>query len=305
MARPYPEHPEPGAEPLLTDVLPYLRCPRCHRPLAAGGASLRCSLRHTFNIARQGYADLAAGPLPHGDTPAMVAAREAFLATGGYDFLAAALAAAATARAGLVVDVGGGTGYHLARVLDALPAAVGLVVDAAKPALRRAARAHPRAAAVRADAWHALPVADGAASVLLDVFAPRQGAELHRVLAPDGLLLVATPTAGHLAELYEALGSAPGVRLLRVDPEKPDRTAATLAPWFHLAGETVHTHQLSLPRTHVRALVEMGPSAPHTDPAALARAVAALPEPLPVTASIRLTHWRPAASADQGKGDTS
>jgi 23S rRNA (guanine745-N1)-methyltransferase len=287
---------------VLTDVLPYLRCPRCHRPLSGAGASLHCPLGHTYNIARQGYADLAAGPLPHGDTPAMVAAREAFLATGAYDFLAAALAAAAEGRSGLVVDVGGGTGYHLARVLAALPAAAGLVIDAAKPALRRAARAHPRAAAVRADAWHRLPVADGAAAVVLDVFAPRHGAELHRILGRDGLLLVATPTPDHLASLYDALDDAAGVRLLRVDPDKSDRLAATLARWFHPAGETVHTHRLSLSRTHVRALVEMGPSALHTDPAELARAVAALPEPMLVTASVRLTRYVDRSISSQPRG---
>jgi 23S rRNA (guanine745-N1)-methyltransferase len=293
---------------VLTDVLPYLRCPSCHRPLGRGDASLRCPLRHTFNIARQGYVDLAAGPLPHGDAPAMVAAREAFLATGGYDFLGPALAAAGGSRGGLVVDVGGGTGYHLARVLEALPAAVGLVVDAAKPALRRAARAHPRIAAVRADAWGALPLADHAAAVLLDVFAPRHGAELHRVLAADGVLLVATPTPAHLAELHFALAGATGVRLLQIDPDKPDRVSSTLTPWFRPAGETIHTRRLALARTHARAVVEMGPSAPHTDPAALARAVAALPEPLPVTASIQITRWvrstdrsLPSPGADRGR----
>jgi 23S rRNA (guanine745-N1)-methyltransferase len=278
----------------LSDALPYLRCPVCHQPLADAGPALRCPHRHSFDLARQGYVDLTAGRLTHsGDNAAMVAARAAFLATGGYDFIAAALAAAIPDRSGLVVDVGGGTGHHLARVLAALPAAVGLVVDVAKPALRRAARAHPRAAAVRADAWRHLPLADRAATVLLDVFAPRHGAEFHRVLAPDGMLLVVTPTADHLADLAAALGEVDGVRLLQVDPDKPERTSATLTPRFHLAGERVHTHRLALTRTLVRTLVQMTPSAAHTDPAALSRAVAALPEPLPVTAAVRLARYHP------------
>jgi 23S rRNA (guanine745-N1)-methyltransferase len=277
---------------VLTDVLPYLRCPFCDRSLSLGARVLQCALRHTFDIARQGYADLAAGPLRHGDTPAMVAARESFLAAGCYDFLATALATAAAGHPGLVVDAGGGTGYHLARVLDAEPASVGLVVDASKPALRRAARAHRGGAAVRADAWRRLPLAGGAAAVLLDVFAPRNGPEFRRVLAPDGLLLVATPTPDHLTELGQ-LGTADGVRLLQIDPEKPDRVTASLSPSFRPLDESVHTRRLSLSRPLVRALVSMGPSAAHTDPAALDRAVAALPEPLPVTAAIRLTTFAP------------
>lgn len=280
----------------LSDALPYLRCPVCHQPLTGAGPALRCPRAHAFDIARQGYVDLTAGRLTHpGDRAAMVAARAEFLAAGGYDFISAALAAAIPDRSGLVVDVGGGTGYHLARVLQALPAAVGLVVDLAKPALRRAARAHPRAAAVRADAWRQLPLADGAAAVLLDVFAPRHGAEFRRVLSPGGVLLVVTPTATHLADLAAALGEVDGVRILRVDPDKPERTTASLTPHFDLADETVHTHRLALPRTLVRTLVEMTPSAAHTEPAALSRAVAGLPEQLPVTAAVRLARYHPSA----------
>jgi 23S rRNA (guanine745-N1)-methyltransferase len=276
---------------LLTDVLAYLRCPVCDRPLSHEGQSLRCAFHHSFDVARQGYADLAAAPLRHGDPAAMVAARETFLAAGGYDFLTDALVAAAGDRAGLVVDVGGGTGYHLARILEALPAAVGVVVDASKPALRRAARAHPRAAAVRADAWRRLPLADDAAALLLDVFAPRNGPEFHRVLSPDGLLVVATPTPNHLAELR-----ALDIRVLQVDPGKPARTATTLAPWFRRLSESIHSRRLTLPHPLVRALVAMGPTAAHTDPAALAKAVSALPDPFRVTAAIRLTTYVPATA---------
>jgi 23S rRNA (guanine745-N1)-methyltransferase len=273
---------------MLSDVLQYLRCPVCREALA-GGPALRCAAGHSFDVARHGYAYLAAGPPRHpGDSAGMVAAREAFLATGGYAFIAAALAAAAAGRRGLVVDIGAGTGYYVSRVLSALPETVGLAVDVSRPALRRAARAHPRAAAVFADAWQELPVVDGAAAVALNVFAPRNGAELRRVLGPDGLLLVVTPTETHLAELT----ALAGIRMLRVDPEKPRRVADELAPWFTPAEETVHTGHLSLTRTQLRCLVEMGPSARHTDPAALAGAVAAVGEPFPVTASVRLGRYR-------------
>lgn len=281
---------------MLADLVPYLRCPVCRGRLAGLVRSLGCAHGHTFDLARQGYVHLAAGRLTHpGDSPAMIAARTAFLGSGSYDFLSTALAGAASGyRPGLVVDVGGGTGYHLARVLDARPAALGLVVDVSKPALRRAARAHPRGGAVLADTWRRLPLIDGAASVLLNIFAPRNGPELRRILRPDGVLLVVTPTPEHLAELPAALPAASGVRLLAVDPAKPDRLAATLEPWFRPTGSTLHTRRLRLPRPLVRALVEMGPSAAHLDPAALAGAVAALPDRLPVTAAVNLTRYTPA-----------
>jgi 23S rRNA (guanine745-N1)-methyltransferase len=187
----------------------------------------------------------------------------------------------------LVVDVGAGTGRYLAAVLAALPDAVGLALDVSKPALRRAARAHPRAAAALADTWQRLPLADGAAAVLLNVFAPRNGPEFHRVLDRAGTLLVVTPADDHLTELVDAL------RLLRVDPDKADRVTATLGGHFTPTGSTVHRAELALTRPEVATLVGMGPSAWHTDPAALAERLAALPEPVRVSVAVRLDAYQP------------
>ncbi|MEV4479403.1 putative RNA methyltransferase [Micromonospora coxensis] len=274
-----------------------MRCPVCAEPLAAvdGGVTLRCPRRHSFDVARQGYVNLLTGRAPHvGDTAQMVAARADFLAAGHYDVVSAALAEAARPVAGrvagaypLVVDAGAGTGRHLAAVLAALPDAVGLALDVSKPALRRAARAHPRAAAALADTWQRLPLADASTAVLLDVFAPRNGAEFHRVLDPDGALLVVTPTGAHLAELVDALD------LLRVDPAKADRVADSLAGHFTPERDETHAARLTLTGDEVATLVGMGPSAWHTDPQRLAARIAALPRPVEVTAEVRLTVWRP------------
>lgn len=296
---------------MRTGALSYLRCPVCRAELAVSGATLRCAAGHAFDIARQGYVNLLTGRSRHpGDSPAMVAARARFLAAGHYRFLAEAIAAAApeppapgpavtarrtaapgppgpTPRPELAVDVGGGTGYHLAAVLDVQPALVGLVLDASKAAARRAARAHTRALAAVCDAWSQLPLADGAARLVLSVFAPRNGPELHRVLRADGALIVATPTADHLAELVSRLD------LLQVDPTKRARIEATLGRRFTVLAEEVHSSGLRLTRADVTALVGMGPSAWHTDPEELAGRVAALAEPVAVTASVRVTTYRP------------
>jgi 23S rRNA (guanine745-N1)-methyltransferase len=281
-------------------ILARLRCPVCGEPLAeatAGTArALRCPRRHSFDVARQGYVNLLAGRAPHGgDSAEMVAARADFLAAGHYNPIAAALAG--TARETLtgsrqpayplVVDAGAGTGWYLAAVLAALPDAVGLALDVSKPALRRAARAHERATAALADTWQRLPLADHSAAVLLNVFAPRNGAEFHRVLDPAGALLVVTPAAEHLAELVDALD------LLRVDPAKADRVAGSLGAHFTEESAAVHRSGLSLTRTEVATLVGMGPSAWHSDPTRLAERIAALPEPVPVTLAVRLGVHRP------------
>jgi 23S rRNA (guanine745-N1)-methyltransferase len=282
------------------EVVRFLRCPICHDPLEllpGQRGPLRCPRGHSFDQARQGYAQLTTTALAHtGDTVAMVAARGAFLAAGHYAMITSALRDAAAAHwpGGLVLDVGAGTGHHLAGVLDALPAgqaetsAYGLATDVSKPAIRIAARAHARADAVICDAWQPLPIADSSVGVLLDVFAPRPGAEFARVVRPDGVLLVVVPTATHLTELVEPLG------LLRVDPAKDDRVSGALDAAFSRESRAVHEHVMVLDHTDVATLVQMGPSAHHIDVGELAGRIAALPDPVAVTASVTLSVYRPA-----------
>jgi 23S rRNA (guanine745-N1)-methyltransferase len=272
---------------VLADVVALLRCPTCGAALHADGGSLRCPAGHTFDVARQGYVNLLAGG-GHGsaDTAAMVRAREEFLGAGHYEPLADAVAAAAGEGGGPVVEVGAGTAYYLAHVLGRRPASVGVAVDVSVPAARRAARAHPRAGSVVADAWAALPLADGCAEVVLVVFAPRGAGEIARVLRPGGRLVVLTPTPAHLGELVGPLG------LLGVDDRKPERLHDALAPWFDVVTTTAVTRSLRLPAADVERLAGMGPSAFHTTPDELRRRVGQLPEPVEVTASATVTTLR-------------
>jgi 23S rRNA (guanine745-N1)-methyltransferase len=291
---------------VLDDVLGWLRCPNCESCLTREGSALRCQAGHSFDIARQGYVNLlppgaASG---RGDTAAMVMARQQFLAGGHFLPIAEALAIAAEAQiagrgpaataaasAGsqdqladgqraCVADIGAGTGYFLAAVLDRQAGLGGLAVDLSKPALRAAASAHPRIGAVGADAWRRLPIADSAAALVLNVFAPRGGPELARIMRPDGRLLVVTPRPDHLTELTGPLG------LLRVDERKHERLAGTLGPHFTVTGQQDVRALMALDHRAVAALAGMGPSAWHADPDETARQIATLPEPVTVTLAV-------------------
>jgi 23S rRNA (guanine745-N1)-methyltransferase len=222
----------------------------------------------------------------------MVADRVAFLAAGHYDGVTGALADAVAEGPApqTLLDLGGGTGHHLAGVLDRLPAAAGVVLDSSPYAARRAARAHPRALAVVADTWARFPVADRAVDRVLVVFAPRNGPEIARVLADDGRLVVVTPAPDHLVELVGPLG------LLRVDPDKAARLAATLEPHLEHVTAAVHRERLLLDRAAIATLVGMGPHARHLPRDVVRTSLDALPEPLAVTVSVQISTYRTAAA---------
>lgn len=275
---------------MLGDVVRHLRCPHCATSFRADARVLRCGTGHAFDVARQGYVNLMIEPgAGTGDTAAMVAAREQVLRAGHLEAVTRALvegAAALDAVPGCVLDLGAGTGHHLARVLDSLPDRVGVALDVSVPAARRAARAHARLGAVVADAWAPLPLPDATGALVLVAFAPRSGPEVARVLHPDGRLLVVSPEPDHLAELVGALG------LLHVDARKAERLAASLGPRLERVAEQRYAAVLSLRRAAASALAAMGPSAHHLDAGELARRVAGLPEPVDVSVAVRLSVWR-------------
>ncbi|MFE3101853.1 putative RNA methyltransferase [Nocardia tengchongensis] len=185
-----------------------------------------------------------------------------------------------------VLEIGAGTGYYLAAMLDAVPGLRGIALDVSKAAARRAARAHARAGSVLADAWRGLPVRDGAMSAVVSVFAPRNADEVARVLNADGRFIVVTPTSRHLGELIEPLG------MVSVDAAKEDRLAESLGGRFELVAREAVEYTMSLSHEDVARVVAMGPSAFHGD-AGRAEEIAALPDPVAVTASVTVSVYRP------------
>ncbi|MFH9549176.1 putative RNA methyltransferase [Streptomyces sp. NPDC017435] len=274
--------------PALELSLDLLRCPTCRtRPLHPDRGALRCPVGHTFDIARHGYAGLLTGTrATSGDDAAMVRAR--FLSAGTYAPIrevGARLAADPMSEQATVVDAGCGTGYYLAGVLDHLPGARGLGLDTSVRALRSAARAHERGAAVAWDVFRPLPLVDGAADAVLNVFAPRNPAEFHRVLRPTGRLIVVRPTGRHLAELR---GRLPG--MVTIDPAKEQRLHRALDPFFEASVTEQVEYPATLSELDALDLVAMTPSARHVSRADLNEG-RFLPDQ--VTVSVLATAYQP------------
>ncbi|MBD8043664.1 methyltransferase domain-containing protein [Arthrobacter sp. Sa2BUA2] len=269
-----------------------LTCPVCQEALLPHRErrQLGCPSGHRFDAARQGYFNLltGAGTKFQADSAGMVQARADFLTAGHYRPLAQGVAAMAEAAgpSPVLVDAGAGTGYYLAETAHAVDASATVALDISKFALRRAAKALPRGYALVWDVWRRLPLADGAADAVLNIFAPRNPAEFRRVLRPGGILVVVTPLPGHLSEI-RSLGG-----LLGIGPEKEERVAGSLGDGFAPDGSQHVEYSMALSRTDVRNAALMGPSAHHLDPAALEAALDGAAFPWNVSAAFALQRFR-------------
>lgn len=277
-----------------------LLCPQCGEParleLRPTGrpAGLRCANGHRYDAAKQGHINLLTGKPSKflEDTPAMIASREAWLESGAYSPISAALGELAVRlnddASPLLVDTGSGTGWYTRAVLDALSAAGrdprAVDLDLSRAGAQRAAR-DPRVLSFVWDTWRHWPLAEASASVLLDVFAPRNPPEFARVLRPGGLALVVVPLPGHLAQLREDAG------LLGIDGDKEERLAAHLEADFEEL-ESVDVNAWMRLEPHAAALVaHMGPAGHHR---ALADILAELETsgPRDVQLSVRVHAYR-------------
>ena len=275
----------------ISDVVDLLACPHCERPLGLDGVprAVRCEQGHSFDLARQGYLNVGSGAASrNADTPAMVAARDRFLTAGPYRpvvdrMLELALdSAPASPR---LLEVGAGTGYYLARLVDGLDESRGVALDVSVAAARRAARAGPRIGSVVADVWRQLPVATGAIDLLLNVFAPRNSVEFARVLSDRGVLLTVTPQRHHLAEIRGPLG------LLEVAPDKQQQLQATLAGTLRQTYRESLSFAVELDDRLLHDVVAMGPSAFHVSDEELTTRVGAVATPVSVTVAVELGAW--------------
>lgn len=217
-------------------------CPLCKSPISLSDIPVRCENNHTFDKAKSGYVNLLPvqfkkSKMP-GDDKAMVKARRAFHQQNAYkplkdrmvelisEHFQANLAGSSTGipspvRTGThshiptlrIYDAGCGEGSYLNAVVNGLnslgASSVGAGSDISKIAVELAAKAFKEQEFVVASSFD-LPIASATQNAVIQVFAPGSNDEYHRVLAPEGGLLVTVdPAEDHLFEIKEQVYSEP------------------------------------------------------------------------------------------------
>ena len=211
-----------------------LLCPICAGRLTRQDHAWVCENRHSFDIARQGYANLLPvqnkRSLQPGDTKEQVISRRAFLDGGFYAPICDALCQLAADHncAGPILDIGCGEGYYSARLAKAMDTPlVGL--DISKEAVRYAAGRYKDALWLCASAAR-LPVEDNSFGLVTSLFALTMPEEFLRILRPGGAFIQVLAAQDHLLGLKsiiypelnlkekDSVPELPGFRLLESRP---------------------------------------------------------------------------------------
>ncbi len=184
----------------------HLRCPLCRQPLELRERSLFCSKGHCYDIARQGYVNLAPRAKENFYKKELFESRARVFEAGVFEPVVQAISEAiythVPSEHPVVLDAGCGEGYYLRSICpDRQMTRIGF--DIAKQAVQLAAKAAKDASFFVGD-LAAIPVLDGCCDVVLDVFTPANYGEFARVLKPGGVLIKLAPRAGYLCQLRKA-----------------------------------------------------------------------------------------------------
>ena len=192
---------------MITDVL---SCPVCGAPLCKEGKSLLCEgKRHCFDISASGHVNLYPGRASGGDSKEAVKSRTDFLSVGYYKPISDKICEIIKNNAhSCVIDAGCGEGYYTNNIARETGESV-LGFDLSREAIIAASKSARRQGIENSlfcvAGIYSLPLKDGCADVITNIFAPCAEGEFSRVLKPGGLLIVAASGRDHLLGLKRAI----------------------------------------------------------------------------------------------------
>ncbi len=182
-------------------------CPICQEALDLVQQSLACPNRHSFDLSKFGYVNLAPQVKASKDyDKENFQNRQLVLENGFYDHILNALSECLSPLAHPVniLDIGCGEGYYSRSLQERHPDHSFYAFDLSKESIQLAAKSDQewKVKWFVGDLAH-LPLLDQSMDLLLDIFSPANYQEFKRVLAPDGRLIKVIPTATHLQEIRQ------------------------------------------------------------------------------------------------------
>ena len=182
-------------------------CPICQENLTLVESSLKCDHRHSFDLAKFGYVNLAPQIKQSANyDKENFQNRQQILEAGFYQAILEGISdlLATKPSAKTILDIGCGEGFYSRKLQEVHPDKTFYAFDISKDSVQIAAKSEPNWAVN----WFVgdlarLPIKDASMDILLDIFSPANYGEFRRVLSKDGILIKVIPTENHLKEIRQ------------------------------------------------------------------------------------------------------
>ena len=182
-------------------------CPICQENLTLVESSLKCNNRHSFDLAKFGYVNLAPQIKQSANyDKENFQNRQQILEAGFYQAILEAVSdlLSNSKNAKTILDIGCGEGFYSRKLQESHSEKTFYAFDISKDSVQIASKSEPNWAVN----WFVgdlarLPIKDASMDILLDIFSPANYGEFRRVLSKDGILIKVIPTENHLKEIRQ------------------------------------------------------------------------------------------------------
>ena len=182
-------------------------CPICQENLTLVESSLKCNNRHSFDLAKFGYVNLAPQIKQSANyDKENFQNRQQILEAGFYQAILEVVSdlLSNSKSAKTILDIGCGEGFYSRKLQESHSEKTFYAFDISKDSVQIAAKSEPNWAVN----WFVgdlarLPIKDASMDILLDIFSPANYGEFRRVLSKDGILIKVIPTKNHLKEIRQ------------------------------------------------------------------------------------------------------
>ena len=180
-------------------------CPFCQQALFLSENSLKCKNKHSFDLAKFGYVNLAPQVKQSKDyDKSNFQNRQLILEAGFYQPILKKLLEilSSLSQHDNLLDIGCGEGYYARNLQAQLPAKHIYAFDLSKESIQLAAKSdHSLTVSWFVGDLAHIPIQDASMNVILDIFSPANYQEFQRVLRKNGLLIKVIPSSQHLQEI--------------------------------------------------------------------------------------------------------